>query len=259
MMNAKVMMQLNKTLNLLRGSNKEHEAKPFGGVNVLFFGDFLQLPSVSKLDLWRTKLGRWQQDHDLWRFLNVVIILTQQMRQAEDQRYAEAMRRIRIHEPSDEDIVMLNSRIGAPIPDHSLAPIIVRRHHVRHAINLQKLKDTAVSYGMSIVHCKTEVIANHDLSLHQIYSLIQGPKKALEDEVLSVILEASLMITKNLNYLPVPLINGAIVEFYEFCESTMTGINSSIIELSQYMLIRLQRNADEVIQISGLSVNVVPI
>src|SRR5436305_9667397 len=154
---------------------------------------------------------------------------------------------------------MLNNRIDASIPDHSLAPIIVRRHHVRHAINLQKLKDTAVSYGMLIVHCKTEVIANHDLSLHQIYSLIQGPKKALEDEVLSVILEASLMITKNLNYLPVPLINGAIVEFYEFCESTMAGINSSIIELSQYMLIRLQRNADEVIQISGLSANVVPI
>jgi len=178
------------------------------------------------------------------------------MRQAEDQRYAEAMRRIRIHEPSDEDIAMLNSRIGAPIPDHS---IIVRRHHVRHAINLQKLKDTAVSYGMSIVHCKTEVIANHDLSLHQIYSLIQGPKKALEDEVLSVILGASLMITKNLNYLPVSLINEAIVEFYEFCESTMAGINSSIIELPQYMLVRLQRNADEVIQISGLPVNVVPI
>ena len=36
MMDAKVMMQLNKTLNLLRGSHKEHEAKPFGGVNVLF-------------------------------------------------------------------------------------------------------------------------------------------------------------------------------------------------------------------------------
>jgi len=50
-MNAKVMMQLNKTLNLLRGFNKEHEAKPFDDVNVLFFGDFLQLPSVFKLDL----------------------------------------------------------------------------------------------------------------------------------------------------------------------------------------------------------------
>lgn len=94
MMDVKVMMQLNKTLNLLRGSNKEHEAKPFDGVNVLFLGDFFQLPSVSKLNLWKTKLGRWQQGHDLWRSLKAVVILTQQMRQAEDQRYAEAMVRI---------------------------------------------------------------------------------------------------------------------------------------------------------------------
>ena len=152
------MMQLNRTLNLLRGSNQEHDAKPFGGVNILFFGDFFQLPSVSKLDLWRNQLGRWQQGHDLWRSLNAVVILTQQMRQAEDPRYAEAMARLRIHEPTDEDIAMLNSRIGAPIPDSPSAPIIVRQHYVRHALNLQKLKRTAANNGTSIIHCKAEVV-----------------------------------------------------------------------------------------------------
>ena len=169
MMDAKVMMQLNKTLNLLRGSHKEHEAKPFGGVNVLLFGDFFQLPSVSKLDLWRGKLGRWHQGHDLWRSLNAVVTLTQQMRQAEDPKFAEAMARIRIHEPTDEDITMLNTRIGAPIPDSPAAPIIIRRHYVWHAINLQKLQETALAHGMPIVHCKAEVIASHGLSLHQLY------------------------------------------------------------------------------------------
>jgi len=48
------------------------------------------------------------------------------MQQAEDPKFAEAMARIRIHEPTDEDIAMLNSRIGAPIPDSPAAPIIVR-------------------------------------------------------------------------------------------------------------------------------------
>ena len=260
MMDAKVMMQLNKTLNLLRGSNEEHEAKPFGGVNVLFFGDFFQLPSVSKFDLWRTKLGRWQQGHDLWRSLNAVVILTQQMRQAEDLRYAEAMARIRIHEPSYDDIAMLNSRIGAPIPDSSQAPIIVRRHHVRHAINLQKLQKTASSHELKIVHCKADIIANHGLSLRQIYSAIQGPKNALADAVLSVIPEAPLMVTKNLSHLPVPLPNGAIVQFYGFSRETNGEIDSSIIDLPQYMLVRLQsKSDDQVIQITGLPVNVVPI
>jgi len=98
---------------------------------VLFFGDFFQLPSVSKLDLWRGKLGRWHQGHDLWRSLNAVVTLTQQMRQAEDPKFAEAMAQIHIHEPTDEDITMLNTRIGAPIPDSPAAPIIVRRHYVQ--------------------------------------------------------------------------------------------------------------------------------
>jgi ABC-type dipeptide/oligopeptide/nickel transport system ATPase component len=260
MMDAKVMMQLNKTLNLLRGSNKEHEVKPFGGVNMLFYGDFYQLPAVSKLDLWRTKLGRWRQGHDLWRSLNAVVMLTQQMRQAEDPRYAEAMGRVRIHKPSDEDIAMLNSRIGVSIPDSSLAPIIVRRHHVRHALNLQKLQETAASHNISIVHCKADVIANHGLSLHQIYSVIQGPKKTLADAVLSVVPNAPLMITKNLNHLPVPLVNGAIVEFYGFSGSTNGEMDSTIVDLPEYMLVRLcPKPGDPAVQISGLPLNVVPI
>ena len=258
MMDSKVMMQLNKNLNLFRGSNQEHDGKPFGGVNVLFFGDFFQLPSVSKLDLWRTKLGRWQQGHDLWRSLNVVVILTQQMRQAEDLRYAETMARIRIHEPTDHDIEMLNSRIGIPIPDSSAIPIIVRRHYVRHALNLQRLKETASAHSLPVLHCKAEVISNHGFSLHQLYSIIQGPKKAIGDGILSVIPGAPLMITKNLSHLPVPLVNGAIVEFFGFSE-TMTGyISSAIIDLPQYMLVRLQ-SKDKIIHIPGLPENVVPI
>ena len=67
------------------------------------------------------------------------------------------MARIHIHEPIDEDIAMLNTRIGAPIPDSPAAPIIVRRHYVRHAINLQKLQETALAHGMPIVHCKAEM------------------------------------------------------------------------------------------------------
>lgn len=36
MMDTKVMIQLNRTLNLLRGSNQEHDVRPYGGVNILF-------------------------------------------------------------------------------------------------------------------------------------------------------------------------------------------------------------------------------
>ena len=76
------------------------------------------------------------------------------------------------------------------------------------------------SHSMTIVFCKAKVVANHGLFFYQIYSFIQSSKKALGNAVLSVMPEAFLIITKNLNHLLVPLLNGAIVELYGFCEST---------------------------------------
>ena len=154
---------------------------------------------------------------------------------------------------------MLNSRIGAPIPDLSSAPIIVRRHSVRHAINLQRLKETSIKFSMPIIHCKADVIANHGMSLYQLYSIIQGPKKAFGDGVLSVVSGAPLVITKNLSHLPVPLVNGTVVEFYGLCNDANGKLASSnIIDLPSYILVRL-RAENKIIQIPGLPINVVPV
>jgi hypothetical protein len=169
------------------------------------------------------------------------------------------MARLRIHEPTDQNIIMLNSRIRAPIPDSPSAPIIVRQHFVHYALNLQKLKETVATTNTSITHCKAQVISNHGLSLHQLYFIIQGPKNAFGDGILSVIPGVPLMITKNLNHLPIPLVNGAIVEFYGFSGSTNMDRTSKIIDLPQYMLIRLHSDNEEIIHILGLPVNVVPI
>ena len=180
------------------------------------------------------------------------------MRQAEDTKYAEAMARIRIHEPTEEDIAMFNSRIVAPIPDSASVPIIVRRHSVRHAINLQRLKESAIKFSMPIIHCKADVIVNHGMSLYQLYSIIQGPKKAFGDGVLSVISGAPLVITKNLSHLPVPLVNGTVVEFYGLSDDANGEVAPRIIDLPSYILVRLRSNS-QIIQISGLPVNVVPL
>ena len=257
MMDAKVMVQLNERLNLLKGT-REQGSNAFGGINLLFYGDFYQLPAVSRLDLWRKKLGHWQQGHDLWRSLNAVVILTKQMRQAQDQRYAEAMRRVRLHEPTNEDIEMLNSRSGAPIPDSLSAPIVVRHHSVCHAINVQKLNDIAYTKNLAIIHCKARVIARHGISIENTYSIIQGPKKTLGDAILSLVPGAPLMITKNLKYLPVHLVNGTIVKFYGFANVTPQKHESGILSAPQYMLVKLL-SEESIIEITGLPPNIVPI
>jgi hypothetical protein len=42
----------------------------FGGVNNIFFGDFLQLPAVLFIDR-----KEWGAGHRFWRLLNAVVIL----------------------------------------------------------------------------------------------------------------------------------------------------------------------------------------
>src|SRR5204862_6090211 len=86
----------------------------FGGVNIIFMGDFLQIPADSHFDLYIDN-PRWQQGHYLWRSVNAVVILRKQMRQEKDPRYAELLHRFRIHESTDEDIELRNTRINGPL------------------------------------------------------------------------------------------------------------------------------------------------
>jgi hypothetical protein len=134
MMDCNVLSRLHTQLTLL----KSRPSDLFGGINVIFLGDFLQFPSVSRMDVY-LNTERYESGHRLWRSLNAVVILKKQMRQANDPEYASLLSRIRTRSPTDADIDMLNSRIGAVLPNRSNLPVIVRRHSVRHAINLERL------------------------------------------------------------------------------------------------------------------------
>ena len=105
-------------------------------------GDFLQIPAVSHFNVYIDN-PRWQQGHHLWRSLNSAVILQKQMCQAKDPRYAELLHRLRLHQPTDEDIELLNARINAPLNNDDETPIIVRRHQVRHVLNTQRLHAVA--------------------------------------------------------------------------------------------------------------------
>ena len=70
MMDRKVITQLHTQLC----KAKSLPDLKFGGVNIIFTGDFLQIPAVSHFDLYIDN-PKWQQGHHLWRSLNAVVIL----------------------------------------------------------------------------------------------------------------------------------------------------------------------------------------
>ena len=99
-------------------------------INIIFMGDFLQLAIISHLDVYVDKRSEWEYGHHLWRSINLVVLLTEQMRQSDDPEFAAALRRIRFHEPTLEDIEMLNSRIDASLECPISIPIVVHCHSI---------------------------------------------------------------------------------------------------------------------------------
>jgi hypothetical protein len=91
-MDCKLLVNLNANLKNVKHQPDDY----FGGINIIFMGDFLQLAKVSHLDVHVDKPSKW----DLWRSINLVVLLTEQMRQSDDPSFAAALRRIRFHEPT---------------------------------------------------------------------------------------------------------------------------------------------------------------
>ena len=155
MMDCRMLVNLHNNLGEAKSSRDGY----FGGVNIIFMGDFLQLPTISRLDVYIDKPSEWQYGYQLWRSINAVVLLTEQMRQSDDPEFAAALRRIRLHQPTPEDIEMLNSRVGILLqyPTSTSIPIVVRRHNLRDALNKEKLQKASQMSNIPITHCLANI------------------------------------------------------------------------------------------------------
>jgi len=199
MMDTKLLGNLQTQLNKIKSDSDAD----FGGVNILFAGDFLQLPTVSHLDVYKSNHDDEiaHTAHLLWRKLSAIVILVQQMRQADDPQYASMLSRIRRRCPTDEDLDLLYSRIGASLPPSVLSPLtIVRRNSLRHAINSERLQQMAEINQHDIIYCISKLVAKSpDMSMNGVYDIRHNSKRKTEDAVLALIPGAPLIITQNID------------------------------------------------------------
>jgi hypothetical protein len=137
----------------------------FGGINVVFAGDFAQLPPVRQVRLYShldssaiskaaTKSGQKVVFGKLlWLSVNTVVTLTENMRQTgpENQRFVELLGRLRDGRCTQSDYELLNSRLSTnlDIDWHSEkwkdAPIIVAENAMKDALNERMAQNYARS------------------------------------------------------------------------------------------------------------------
>lgn len=194
MMDCKIMEYLHTQLAIAK-------ARPdvsFGGVNIIFFGDFLQLPAVRNPDLYIDS-KEWGAGHRLWRSLNAVVILKEQMRQAGDPLYASLLSRLRLRVPTDEDIEILRSRIGARLSNMQSVPAIVRRHALRHAMNMRRLHEAETKSDSHIIYCVADITDVAGMSMLEAHQIRFGDRGSRVEAIVPLLRGAPLLVTRNIS------------------------------------------------------------
>ena len=172
------------TFNMAKLDARLKQAKqskiPFGGIHMIFLGDFLQYPPVCGTPLYtriqkHTSQGKHNNNHQephqthlsgrsLWVLVNFAIFLDQQMRQ-DDEDYLSTLTFLRHTNTTglDTHYTRLISRVLGPknttlsIADFWHAPLLTARNVVRSAVNFAKTKALAKS-----LHIKQIVILAGD-------------------------------------------------------------------------------------------------
>ena len=142
--------QLNNISTALTYAKCTNHELPFGGVDIIFFGDFIQFPPVldtalycgwNNCDNGKGKRNQSQKDKKMgihfWKQVNHIVLLDEQMR-VQDQAYLELLNRLREGKCTDNDVEMLNKRVvGQTVDITSIAdaPIITPGNKLVMAVN----------------------------------------------------------------------------------------------------------------------------
>jgi hypothetical protein len=101
--------------------------------------------------------------------------------------------------PTDDDIEKLRERIGVKLPNMRSAAVTVRRHTLRQAINMRRLREEESQSDNRIMYCVADVKKLYKMSPHAAYQVQFGERGSPVDAILPLLPGVPLMITKNIN------------------------------------------------------------
>ncbi|CAF4065605.1 unnamed protein product, partial [Adineta steineri] len=208
---------------------------PFGGINMIFLGDFVQYPPVldrplysnilsptdtlantmNTINLTRRRLNITERDiqckvgRALWLQVNKVFFLTQQMRN-KDPLFTAMQARLRSGQCRDDDYNMLCKRIVSSDNDvkslgqspWNLAPMLVFRNEVRTNINNYCVFDESIKHNqLPTVVVANDRVRNHDIDntdlRHFLLSLPDNKTDGLPG-YLPIVMNMPVLITHNI-------------------------------------------------------------
>jgi ATP-dependent exoDNAse (exonuclease V) alpha subunit len=212
MMSADVFEKLNEICQVLRKSRK-----PFGGIQIILTGDFLQLETVFN------EIGEVDTDNrliiesELFKkmFKKNTINLKENFRQKNDNKYIDVLMRIRKGEQTEDDINILNGRLIKKLGEKGVNGVhLVSSNKKAQTINNQKLNEIdSMDYEYKTIYTKLGEKETSELLEKELRS--QFIQKGIE--VVKLRRGCRVLLIKNLD-VSNGLVNGSIGTVEELLE-----------------------------------------
>lgn len=104
-------------------------SKAFGGIQILFFGDFLQLPPVK--NSLTPNYNNFCFESPVWKELNLQNIILEQVFRQSDNKFIKLLNNLRIGKIDNEDKLLLESRINIKDNNSAIRPTILTTHNAK--------------------------------------------------------------------------------------------------------------------------------
>ena len=226
--------QASHRLQLAKGDEGESAMDPFGGINMIFTGDFGQLKPVLAVPLFSysyiekpgLQVNRSKKALEimrgiyLWREVKTVVKLVKNQRQSGDLEYAALLNRVRVGEgrayadvrtgaKSDLDILYsrIMSRVAAedntPLKEFRDVPYIVGSKFLRDAINARIIARTAADLGENVTEVRAvDKMEGKPVPEHLRQNLLNLPSSRTDDAlgILPVFPGMKVMIRENIAF-----------------------------------------------------------
>jgi ATP-dependent DNA helicase PIF1 len=204
MLSADLFDKLNNVAQRVR-----HNVKPFGGIQLIVSGDFLQLPVVKSTKL-TFEAVHWHE------CLPLTINLIENIRQKNDNTYREILRRVRVGDVTAHILNQLNARVGRDVSRHGIKPTrLYPLNYQVDSLNEDSLDELFeeneklefIEYSMKIKQLEGKTVT-------KLYVLNSIKKNCIATESLQICVGAQVMLL--CNKIPVGLANGSrgvVVDF----------------------------------------------
>lgn len=242
MISADILTILDKVFRAVRQNEQ-----PMGGMQLILFGDFLQLPPIS-----RDGNSNFCFNSETWQSLNLQTFILEQIFRQDDVKFIKVLNNLRFGIVDEEDKEILESRINAKDVNLAIKPTVLTTHNYKvekiNETELKKIPRTEVSYSAQYFGApeRAEFLK----------------KNCLAQETLKLKAGAQVMMIKN-TYQKEGIINGSLGIVKEFSSKKNYPViefaNGKIITVGpeEWLLEKYDEHKKELVSEAG--VNQIPL